>query len=322
MFTQGTVRTMLGLFALALSTGTARAYCRATTAAPDSTVVDPNVDAEGCPADGIPLYWKSECLGVHIDEAASQYVSLSATRRLLTDAFAEWKAANGLCVPSIDVIQLDPVSSPAIGPASDPGENDLLYRDIPVLDGPISMWDRVVTNVDQETGELRDTDIAINGKVLSEHLDAPDGGAADPATLPFLRTLFVHIAGHFLGFAHSQDPSSVMYALGSPSDTGGRRLSDDDAAGMCAVYPENGDRPTLDAQGNSTTVPSSACNLAVTTATSPCSGGAIKLDHGCSVAVGRRTARASDALLVASALGVCVAWLRRRRNSRAVKKSK
>lgn len=313
MFTQRTLTTILGSFALVVSTGTARAYCRSTTADPTTMMVD--FDASGCVTSGIPLYWKNKCIGIHADEAASDYVSLSATRRLLADAFAEWKAANGLCTPSIDVLQLSPVSSPNVD--NQPGENDVLYhdRDWPYV-GKTTTFELVSTVFKKETGELLDADIEFNGETLAPLLQASDGGPLDPTESRGIRRVFMHAAGHFLGFGHSSDPESVMYASYSPGDPNAPVLTDDDAAGMCAAYPENGDRPTVDARGNPTIVTSTACNLSTVAPASPCSsGGAIKLDHGCSVAVRRRASSDGDVLIVAAGLGFCAAGLRRRRVS-------
>jgi MYXO-CTERM domain-containing protein len=49
-----------------------------------------------------------------------------------------------------------------------------------------------------------------------------------------LEAVVTHEAGHFLGLAHSGDMSAVMYAFYQP---GAITLTDDDAAGICAVYP-------------------------------------------------------------------------------------
>jgi hypothetical protein len=312
MFKQRTVTTTLGVFALVLSTGTARAYCRSTTADPRTEAVE--TDADGCTTSGFPLYWKSRCVGIHADEAASEYVSLSATRRLLANAFAEWKAANGMCTPSIDVLQLSPVSSPKID--SQPAENDVLFhdRDWPYL-GKGQTLELVSTIFRKENGELLDADMEFNGEALALLLHTSDGGTIDAADSTGIQRIFIHAAGHFLGFGHSADPRSIMYSLFTPNDPTVPALTDDDAAGMCDAYPETGDRPTVDGRGNPTSVPSTACNLSTLSAASPCSaGGAIKLDHGCSIALGRRASSAGNAALVLAALGLCAVRLRRRQS--------
>jgi hypothetical protein len=46
-----------------------------------------------------------------------------------------------------------------------------------------------------------------------------------------------HEAGHYLGLAHSNDPTSVMSQFYSSAHA---ELADDDRAGICAAYPQAG----------------------------------------------------------------------------------
>lgn len=52
-----------------------------------------------------------------------------------------------------------------------------------------------------------------------------------------------HETGHFLGLAHSHQPDATMYPVYQQGTTMIRNLSDDDIAGICAVYPP-GDIPS------------------------------------------------------------------------------
>jgi hypothetical protein len=114
----------------------------------------------------------------------------------------------------------------------------------------------------QEGGQLVDADISFNG------LDYRWSVGTDDVFVDF-RSIALHEVGHFLGLAHSQDPSAVMrvdYEEGQLV----RTLAPDDAAGIAALYP---------------------CNL------QPCIGGVAVESSGCSM-LGRRSLSVVGLLLV------------------------
>ena len=53
-----------------------------------------------------------------------------------------------------------------------------------------------------------------------------------------LENTVTHEVGHFLGLAHSGVATSTMFATTAPRETSKRDLAADDAAGVCAIYPE------------------------------------------------------------------------------------
>lgn len=308
MKTKRTALAILGFLSVAFFGQSAAAFCRATTADHPLEELGP----DGCPL-GTPLYWKSQCVGIRLDEAASQYVSLDDARRLLGEAFAKWLAAGGQCLPSIDVIQLAPVASPKLWyDAGAPTENDVVFRDHDwPYAGSDSTFELVTTIFKKATGELLDSDAEFNGARLAQVLQAQDAGTTGPESSPGLRRIFMHAAGHFLGFAHSPDPSSVMYANYSAFDTSEPALTDDDAAGICAAYPPDGTRPTLDAKGNPISIRSTPCALGAATPASACSSSSLHIDHGCSLAAPRSASHDRAAAFVIA--GVVISAARRRR---------
>jgi uncharacterized protein (TIGR03382 family) len=52
-----------------------------------------------------------------------------------------------------------------------------------------------------------------------------------------LQNTVTHEVGHFLGFGHSEERTSTMYARASAGETRKRRLSADAAQSTCSVYP-------------------------------------------------------------------------------------
>jgi hypothetical protein len=287
----------------------AQAFCRSGTG-------DAAPDENGCPSQGVPIYWRSECVGVHMDAAASEHLTLAQSQALLTQAFATWTAAGGACVPSLNVIPLEPAVDPVLGATkAGPNENDVFIRDSDwPYEGSLTTYELVTVTHGKGTGEMLDADIELNGDEFPSLL-LTDAERADPTTSNALRRIFVHAAGHFLGFAHSLDTTSVMYSNYSAGDDSPPELTDDDAAGMCTVYPPDGERPTLDSQGNAITVPGTVCSLSELSPAGSCSSSsALRLDHGCSVS---RVGESSESPLSVAALGLLgLCKIRNRRRSR------
>ncbi len=82
-------------------------------------------------------------------------------------------------------------------------------------------------------GFIYDADIHVNGKEYVWSLDG-HSGTIDA------RSVLTHELGHFLGLAHSLDPTATMWAS-KPAGLGWRSLEADDVAGVCFLYPGTGD---------------------------------------------------------------------------------
>ena len=52
-----------------------------------------------------------------------------------------------------------------------------------------------------------------------------------------LQAIVTHEVGHFIGIAHSPDPSAVMYASYPPGSISQRTLTPDDVGAVCEIYP-------------------------------------------------------------------------------------
>lgn len=97
-----------------------------------------------------------------------------------------------------------------------------------------------IATFDSFTGEIYDADIEFNtldeatnrdGFRFSTAASVSDPGAAD------LQTILTHEFGHFMGLSHSDNDRAVMWPEAGLGEIR-RDLTADDAAGMCAIYPE------------------------------------------------------------------------------------
>jgi hypothetical protein len=90
-------------------------------------------------------------------------------------------------------------------------------------------------------GVILDADILVNADNFRFTTD-PENDDEDRRDL---QNVLTHEAGHFVGFAHSPDPASTMFATVTADETQKRDLTDSDRAGMCVAYPV--ERGPLDA---------------------------------------------------------------------------
>ena len=105
---------------------------------------------------------------------------------------------------------------------------------------------------DPATGEILDADMELNEDTRDFHVCALDGCAElhpDPVTgLPNgpdsgdadLENTLTHEMGHYFGLAHTPESDgrdATMFAEATFGETSKRDLTDDDRAGICAIYP-------------------------------------------------------------------------------------
>src|SRR4051812_294892 len=79
----GVVATLVAL----LWSARAEAYCRTTTCV---TCPAPEV---GCVTEGLPLYWRSNCVSYDIQESGSKWADVPTITSITSDAFHAWTDA-------------------------------------------------------------------------------------------------------------------------------------------------------------------------------------------------------------------------------------
>lgn len=186
---------------------------------------------------GVPLHWTEPCVGFSVQRDGSQHFSAEALAELLRQAFATWNDVDcGGARPRF-VVERQPDAACAAPEYNvdinvDRGNaNVVMFRD---HDWPhpehVDVLALTTVTFDTDTGEIHDADIEINTRDFSFTTSDSD------VTYDLLSTL-LHETGHFLGIAHSEEKSSVMYAHPTLGSIEHRQLAADDVAAICAVYP-------------------------------------------------------------------------------------
>ena len=305
----------------------AGAFCREVTA-PTPAGYDPSV--RGCFSPAIntltggpsyELFWRNACAGYSLARSASSQVSLEDATRLASRAFSAWSGVvcPGGGPPSILAVNEGPVDCSSVAYNPNAGnQHVIIFRD----DGwphsdPSSTLGLTTLTVDTSSGEIYDADIEINSHDFTLLVDgapmAAAGADAGPGGYDLLGIL-THEAGHFLGLAHSDNPTAIMDAFYTPSEG---PLTADDVAGICAIDDPSGAHST-----NGGPIAAAACDPTPKNGFASDCVGTMAASLGvnptmcatpsrCSASAGRPDPAGSGGALVA-ALGLAAAVARRR----------
>jgi hypothetical protein len=227
--------------ALMLAAEEARAFCRKTTC--PSCPVNP---LTGCIDEGEPLAWPTACVSYALTRAASRRVSLTQANIVAAQAFQTWQSVTcpGTGAPpsilATDAFGLVDCAMHEYNRGAG-NANIVVFQD--------DSWSHqnaqdalalTSMNFNERTGDILDADIEINSTVnITAASSVPIDGYD-------LSSILTHEAGHFLGLAHSTKPDATMYPIYQQGTDDFRTLSDDDIAGICAIYPPDRDAKPCD----------------------------------------------------------------------------
>jgi uncharacterized protein (TIGR03382 family) len=199
--------------------GTAPAYVRTTTKSSNPP----------CPGDTArPLYWNVVTVPFVIDAAGSPDAPGEASFDAVRASFQTWQS------PPCTYLRFRDDGKKTDAPVgyNSSGQN------LNVIKWLETTWDYssqaiavTLTTFDCNSGQIYDADLVLNGK----NFTFTTNPAAEPRRIDIQNTV-THEVGHFIGFDHSPDPESTMYADAPAGETRKRTLTDDDILGVCTVY--------------------------------------------------------------------------------------
>jgi hypothetical protein len=192
-----------------------QAYVRSTTA------------GSGCPAGAaMPLAWPSSPVPYVVDASGTADEPGTAVLDAVDASFAPWQAqaCTGLR------FRADPrVADPPVGFVQG-GANANVVKWLSTWTQSASALAVTLVTFRCSDGAILDADIVLN--------DANFAFSSSPsATTVGVQNTVTHEVGHVVGFDHTPDPESTMYADAQFGETKKRDLTADDVAGLCAVYP-------------------------------------------------------------------------------------
>ncbi len=245
-----------GLFSLGvLFTSTnAAAFCRTTTCNPNWTCQDHPEDCcisdgFGCDINGEPISWPTSCVSFNVDEAGSPLRNISANElsSVLDEAYDQWLSANCGAGGPIS-IALENRGESECAPHEfneNPGDrnaNIWMFRDDSDDSDGASIEANMgldaatlavaIVSFNPKTAEIYDVDVELNSNLAPFTKTEGEAGAVID-----LASVVTHEAGHFLGLDHSGAFGATMGSGYDPGSIDARTLTDDDIAGICAIYP-------------------------------------------------------------------------------------
>jgi len=228
----------------------AHAYCRTTTC--DRVDAPPQCgNGGGCSSLGTPIAWPDTCVSTSVSAfgSAASGITADEMRSKVNEAFTRWTSArcdgNG-ATPRFTVdlfpdVRCVDVTGDSGYKEKGPNYNIWIFQD---TDWPYdSIGENAIaittTQFHPTTGEIYDSDVELNSRDNTFTL-------AQTNVQIDLPSVILHEAGHFLGLAHSSEPSAVMSPTLEAGDASRRQLTPDDIQGICSVYPPGPLNPSCD----------------------------------------------------------------------------
>ena len=194
-------------------------------------------DESACSTTGAKLFWPSSCITYATNKLGSEALDPEETRAVIRKTFEAWSdvACPDGTTAAMTFQERDPVTCKRSEyNKTERNVNVVLFQDAKWnyrgIDGTLAKTSVTYNDV---TGEIYDADIEVN--TAYNEVTITD----DAAKIEYdLQAILTHEVGHFIGIAHSPDPSAVMFASYSPGSTSQRKLHPDDIDAVCGTYPD------------------------------------------------------------------------------------
>jgi len=225
--------TVIGLGVLALAAD-ASAYCRSTTCR-STGAKECATDQNTCPAEGAKLYWPTSCINFAFNQQGTQDLDPEETFAVMRKTFQAWTEVQ--CPSGGNATITFEERGPILLKKSEYNKdgrnvNVILFQDddwkYRGIDGTLA---KTSVTYNDETGEIYDADIEVNA--ANNTVTLPESKKVEYD----LQAILTHEVGHFIGIAHSSDDSAVMAPTYSPGSIAQRKLTPDDIAAVCEIYP-------------------------------------------------------------------------------------
>ncbi len=176
--------------------------------------------------EGATIKWNRPKVAFKLNEGGSDDMGFEATRRAIKASFDQWNLEHGTDIElSFEGTTTD--TEPGFNRS---GENTNLVvfeeDNWPFEQSALAV---TLTTFNTRTGELLDADIIVNGQHYTW------GNGVEEADHDLANSL-THEVGHFVGLDHSHQLEATMYPSAHPGELKKRDLSDDDTAGLFALY--------------------------------------------------------------------------------------
>jgi len=225
--------TVIALGVIGLS-AEASAFCRSTTCR-STGAKECATDQDSCPAEGAKLYWPTSCINFAFNQQGTQDLDPEETFAIMRKTFQAWTEVQ--CASGGQATITFEERGPVLLKKSAYNKegrnvNVILFQDddwkYRGIDGTLA---KTSVTYNDETGEIYDADIEVNA--ANNTVTLPESKRVEYD----LQAIMTHEIGHFIGIAHSSDDSAVMAPTYSPGSIAQRKLSADDIAAVCAIYP-------------------------------------------------------------------------------------
>jgi len=189
--------------------------------------------------EGVPVSWATSCVPLYLNAQGRTRLNVTEVERVVRSSMDTWSDPS--CA-EMSLVFEGTTNQSELGYHPELGlDNKSVVMFLSSMNGDLWPHDRnalaltTVTFCENDTpscpaGTIVDADVEVN-EVLYQFT------TGDSSPLNDLENTLTHELGHLLGFEHSAQPASTMYAVAPAGEREKRDLSAVDINGLCDAYP-------------------------------------------------------------------------------------